>query len=204
MEPIQPDERPAPTPPVAPPMATARPAEPGSNGLGLAGFIISLVGLVLTAGILCPIGLILSVIAMWRRPRGFAIAGAVLGLVGSCGTCLVAIPLLASGILLAAVALVASGGVPAINTLDHMMQVDRAITEYVQVHRTLPDSLTDLNLPADLLEDGWGTPLQYSVTRDQGHERWTLQSAGPNKQFEAGDITFTGDHDAPPQERPDT
>jgi hypothetical protein len=202
MEPIQPDERPAIAAPTAPP-----PMAPESNGLGLAGFITSLVGLVVTGGLLCPIGLILSLIALSRRPRGFAIAGTVLGAVGSCGSCLVAlfvIPLVAGGLLFAAFALVASGGVSGLNTLDHMMQVDRAITQYVHVHHTLPESLSDLNLPADLLEDGWGTPLQYSVTRDGAHEHWTLQSAGSDKQFDADDISFSGDNEAQPEQRPDT
>ena len=203
MEPIQPDERPV----YATPAMPTRPAGPESNGLGLAGFITSLAGLLVTGGLLCPIGLILSLIALSRRPRGFAIAGTVLGLVGSCGSCLIAlfvVPLIAGGLLFAAFALVASGGVPAINTLDHMMQVDQAITQYAEEHHALPESLSDLSLPADLLDDGWGTPLRYSVDRTDGREHWSLQSAGPNKQFEAGDITFTGDRDVAPKERPDT
>ncbi len=52
-----------------------------SNGLGLAGFIVSLVGL-LTLGCLSPVGLVLSLVAVFRRPRGFAVAGLVLGCIG--------------------------------------------------------------------------------------------------------------------------
>lgn len=55
-----------------------------SNPLGLAGFIVSLIGF-LAGGILCPIGFILSLFALGRRPRGFAIAGAIIGFLGSCG-----------------------------------------------------------------------------------------------------------------------
>lgn len=188
-------------------MATQQTAGPESNGLGLAGFITSLAGLVVTGGLLCPVGLILSLIALSRRPRGFAIAGTVLGFLGSCGSCLIAlfvVPLVAGGLLFAALALVASGGVPAINTLDHMMQVDRAITQYVEQHHTLPDSLSDLNLPSDMLDDGWGTPLRYSVSREEGHERWSLQSAGPDRTFDPDDMTFSGDNRTSPQQRPDT
>ena len=55
-----------------------------SNGLGTAGFILSLVGLV-TGGILSPIGLIISLIALGKHPKGLAIAGVIIGLIGSCG-----------------------------------------------------------------------------------------------------------------------
>lgn len=52
-----------------------------SNSLGLAGFIVSLAGWI-TCGMLCPVGLILSLCALGKRPRGFAIAGVILGLPG--------------------------------------------------------------------------------------------------------------------------
>ena len=55
--------------------------QPESNSLGLAGFIVSLAGWI-TCGLLCPIGLILSLFALGKRPRGFAIAGVILGLPG--------------------------------------------------------------------------------------------------------------------------
>ena len=53
-----------------------------TNGLGLAGFIVSLFGL-LTCGTLSPIGFLLSVIGVFKSPRGFAIAGSILGALGS-------------------------------------------------------------------------------------------------------------------------
>lgn len=54
-----------------------------SNGLGVAGFIVSLVGLVATCGALCPVGLLLSGMAMFKKPRGFATAGLILGFIGT-------------------------------------------------------------------------------------------------------------------------
>ncbi|MCG8508569.1 MAG: DUF4190 domain-containing protein [Rhodospirillales bacterium] len=53
-----------------------------SNGLGTAGFITSIVGWV-TCGVLCPIGVLLSLLGLFREPRGMAIAGLVVGLLGS-------------------------------------------------------------------------------------------------------------------------
>ncbi|HMN95116.1 MAG TPA: hypothetical protein PKC43_02005 [Phycisphaerales bacterium] len=57
---------------------------PGSNALGTAGFVVALLGL-FTGGVLSPIGMILSLFALGREPRGLAIAGAILGFIGSCG-----------------------------------------------------------------------------------------------------------------------
>lgn len=56
---------------------------PPSNGLGVAGFVVSLVGVVATCGALAPVGLLLSLVAMFKKPRGFAFAGVVLGLIGT-------------------------------------------------------------------------------------------------------------------------
>jgi hypothetical protein len=57
-----------------------------TNGLGIAGFVVSLVGFLgscFGAAVICPIGAILSGIALRRPPRGFAIAGFIIGLIGS-------------------------------------------------------------------------------------------------------------------------
>lgn len=162
------------------------------NTLGLAGFIVSLSGFVLTAGILCPLGLIFSLIALRRPPRGFAIAGAVLGLVGSCGGCLVTLiflPLLAAAGV-AAFALALGGGLPAIETLEHLTQIDQAITRHVEANGTLPTSLGVLGLPAESLVDGWGTPIQYQSSSQGASLCWTLQSAGPDRVFDASDFVM--------------
>jgi len=172
------------------------PRDSDGNALGLAGFITSLVGVVMTAGFLCPVGLILSLVALRRQPRGFAIAGAVIGLLGSCGGCFaiaIGVPLLAGGaVLLAALGFVAGGGVPALHTIDHMLQVRGAIETFEKANGKLPASLADLNMPKDMLEDGWGTPLQYQMSQQGTTMKWTLQSAGPDRQLDKDDITFDG------------
>lgn len=53
-----------------------------SNGLGTSGFVISLIGF-LTCGLLCPLGLLLSFFGLFKPPRGQAIAGTILGSLGS-------------------------------------------------------------------------------------------------------------------------
>ena len=62
--------------------------QPDENGLGLASFIVSILGLV-SAGILSPVGAVMGLIAIRREPRGFAIAGLVIGLLGSIWICFV-------------------------------------------------------------------------------------------------------------------
>jgi hypothetical protein len=62
--------------------------QPDQNGLGLASFIVSLVGLA-SVGLLSPIGAVMGLIALRREPKGFAIAGVVIGLLGSIGICIV-------------------------------------------------------------------------------------------------------------------
>lgn len=51
------------------------------NAMGLTGFVVSLVGLFL-CGIPSLIGLILSAIGLKKEPRGLAIAGVIIGLIG--------------------------------------------------------------------------------------------------------------------------
>lgn len=58
-----------------------------SNGIGTAGFVISLVTLLLGwipvfGWVLWVIGLILSAVGMTKKPRGLAIAGLVISLIG--------------------------------------------------------------------------------------------------------------------------
>ena len=61
--------------------------EKKSNGIGLAGFIIALIGLFIKwipfiGTIVWFIGLVLSVVGIFKQPRGFAIAGTVISLIG--------------------------------------------------------------------------------------------------------------------------
>ncbi|MGG5600751.1 hypothetical protein ACPDHJ_13250 [Myroides sp. C8-3] len=57
------------------------------NNIGLTGFILSIVAIVISlvpiVGWLCwLLGLILSIIGVFKKPRGFAIAGLVISLIG--------------------------------------------------------------------------------------------------------------------------
>lgn len=55
---------------------------PQTNGLGTAGFIVSLISF-FCLGLTSPVGLFLSCLGVLSRPRGMAFAGVVLGALGS-------------------------------------------------------------------------------------------------------------------------
>lgn len=62
-------------------------AENKSNGIGIAGFVLALLGLFLgwipvLGWILWALGLILSGVGITRKPKGLAIAGLVISLIG--------------------------------------------------------------------------------------------------------------------------
>lgn len=54
---------------------------PKENGLGIAGFIVSAIGII-TCGVPSIFGVILSAIGLGKEPKGMAIAGLILGLIG--------------------------------------------------------------------------------------------------------------------------
>lgn len=63
------------------------PVVPQKNGLGVAGFVLALLGLIfcwvpVLNWILWILGLIFSIIGMFKRPKGLAIAGLVISCIG--------------------------------------------------------------------------------------------------------------------------
>lgn len=61
--------------------------EPRTNGMGVAGFVLALCGLIFSwvpvlGWILWILGLIFSIVGMTRQPKGLAIAGLVISLLG--------------------------------------------------------------------------------------------------------------------------
>ena len=146
---------------------------PPSNGLGTAGFVVSLVG-IFTAGLLCPIGLLLSFFGLFKRPRGLAIAGFIIGLVG---TAIVAVVLL----LLWTVGLAAFHLVqPIVKTEQVIREAQTEIDAVAITHgRIVPNDQQGQEL-IRLKRDGWGRPLQYRRLSAQGYE---LRSAGKDGVF---------------------
>jgi len=94
-----------------------------TNGLGMASFIISLVGL-FSAGTLSLVGMVMGAIAMRREPKGLAIAGFVIGLIGCLMGCLIiadfmgAISLAGLGLSAGIMTMIVSGLEDDMNALD--------------------------------------------------------------------------------------
>ncbi|MHC4949220.1 MAG: type II secretion system protein GspG [Planctomycetota bacterium] len=142
--------------------ATPAPAAE-SNSLGVAGFVCSLIGLLFTGGLLCPIGLVLSLIALGRAPRGFAVAGVIVGLLGTCGIGLLVIfagaaLLAALGLAVVAVALTEN---EKLEITSDMVNMAIAIKAYESENRYLPASLDELDVSTTALRDPWGNRYEY-------------------------------------------
>lgn len=173
----------------------------GSNALGIAGFITSVLGL-LTGGCLSPIGLLISFVALFRAPRGFAIAGTIIGFIGSLGFIILGLVLGAALLLFTAVgvagiATVASaGGIDGLNTVARFKDVAGAVVEHREETGSFPASLDQLSgsgLSSDRITDPWGTPIEYTLVSEGAG--FALTSAGPDGAFATGDdysITFDG------------
>lgn len=158
-----------------------------SNGLGLAGFIVSLVGFIACGGLICPIGLIMSLFALTKRPKGFAIAGAVIGAIGSLGFIILFFVVgIAALLALVGLGLAAAVAAVAMNIGQNGIHIYKDIETYYDANAKAPASLADLGTytPAEL-EDAWGTPIRYEVSPD-GQEIW-LRSDGQDKARGTGD-----------------
>jgi hypothetical protein len=151
------------------------------NGLAIAGFVCSLVGL-FSGGFLSPVGLILSLVALGREPKGFAIAGLILGLLGTCGW-LIAF-LMAGAAILAFLGLGAAVATLAITEPDKVELTADAIAMTVAIEErrgttgTLPASIDEVHLDQDLLTDPWGNEYRYVLDPARGGYR--IMTDGPD------------------------
>ncbi len=146
------------------------PQPQGPNVLGIVGFIF--------AFCLPPIGLLLSLIALTRRPRGFAIAGTIIGLILS--------------LILAGCAIGAAVFWDGLRMSVAMGSIPQSIDQYNFTQGAFPDSLSQLTLPDIFLTDAWGTDFRLDLNDDAN--TWRLISAGPDKLFDTpDDIIITSD-----------
>jgi len=181
--------QPAPTPAQPQPGSThVTVTHPPANNLGLAGFITSILGLV-SCGVLSPVGLLLSLIGLTKRPRGFAIAGTVIGVIGT-----VFLALMGVGIVLGILGI--GAGVKALK--EYASTHEQAMKLYAELEQrqaqggagagtgasTAPTlDATTANALAAKYNDGWGTPLRAEVAAGV----FTIVSAGRDKSFDTQD-----------------
>jgi hypothetical protein len=147
----------------------------GKNGLGIAGFVTSLVA-ICTGFLLSPIALLLSAIALFKKPKGFAIAGTIIGGLGSIVLAIGAILVVSAGSTIVAM------GWQGYQAWQTLQQGDGRIQQARQNEGQLPETQAGRQMVDDI-QDPWGQTLRYE--RQGGDYR--VISAGPDKQFGTGD-----------------
>jgi hypothetical protein len=153
-----------------------------SNLLGIWGFILSLLALFLTCGVLSPLALLVSLFGLLWRPRGFAVAGTV---VSGLATLVLAV---AVGTWWSAAAEVRADyekGVQTEETHHAITRAHQAIAEYRNEHEGQLPGPVEGNKRVLVFSDGWQTELRYD--RGDDSESYTIRSAGPDKEFDTPD-----------------
>ena len=150
-----------------------------SNGLGIAGFVVSLVGLVCTLGVLSPVGLLLSLLAVFKPPRGFAIAGVVVGVVGTVLAAVVGVGMWM--LWLVGEKAVESLG-PEVETVSEILVIDGKVRGAYDSSGDPPSEEKGNALVSEHL-DGWGRPFRYVLSPDTRQFLWKVESAGEDGKF---------------------
>lgn len=154
------------------------------NRLAVIGFTLSMLGF-LTCGISGMAGAIISAAALRQKPRAFAIAGVIVGLMQLC----ILTPLML-GLLLPALAR-ARENARAIKVELDLMRYQMAI-ESMRSGGIVPSDPESIRLragaPADEAlpaADPWGNAWRVTVDPESGHAR--IESAGRDGIFDTGD-----------------
>lgn len=157
-----------------------------SNSMGLAGFIISLVGWV-SCGVLCPIGLVLSLIGLRKQPRGFAVAGVILGGLG-CIWGIIALFFGGIALLLGCGGVVCGGIAPQVVTHVRMNQLTEDVERFERTNGRMPLTLDEAATVRKhgprQTSDAWGRAFHFVVEPDG---TFSITSDGPDGEPQTGD-----------------
>lgn len=151
-----------------------------SNVLGAWGFGISLFGLLMTFGLLCPLGLLLSFFGLFAKKRGIAIAGTI---IGGIGTSIVAVGI---GSIAMAANAVHHYQVEVPKIQETRQVLDTACVEiesYRQENNKLPEGIEGNKLVLKF-EDAYGNSVRYEPEEDG---KFAIRSAGIDGQFDTSD-----------------
>ncbi|MBT8485412.1 MAG: hypothetical protein HKO59_06045 [Phycisphaerales bacterium] len=161
------------------------------NGLGAFGFFVALIGLFIPTGIVAFLGLILSLAAIGRAPRGFATAGVMLGLLGT----LFWAALMLVAIVVGLVAVVGAGLFAAgafvmvqpevIEITGDMVNTAIAVEEYRRDHDEIPEEMAGLSLALSATIDPWGQT--YKLVNFDDDPGYDVVSSGPDQAFDTDD-----------------
>jgi hypothetical protein len=151
------------------------------NGLGIAGFVVSLVGVVATCGLLAPLGLALSTLAMLRPRRGLATAGMILGLIGTTWVVM-------GGLAVKAGVDEAKDAVRHEQTTEALAHAAHRIEVQRDGDGTPPDEPTGRMELVDVV-DGYGNGVYYTRLGERDYE---LRSGGRDGEFFTADDVLAG------------
>lgn len=146
------------------------------NSLGTAGFLISLFS-PLTLGLIAPLGFLLSLLALRKAPRGWAMAGVLLG-----------------GTISAIVGSIGYAGYAGCveshrrhanhKAASAVHQGEEVIEEYRAAFGIMPDGIEgNKKIITRDITDPWGEYVSYEREKDG----YRIRSAGPDKEFNTGD-----------------
>ena len=119
------------------------------------------------------LGLLVSLVALGKAPRGFAGMGVLVGLVGTAvwmaitGIAIVGALALAVGAVLFGSAAFVLMQPEIIETSSDMVNVMIAAYEYKDKHGGMPEDLDSLGLSVSTTTDPWGNPYRYVITDDE-------------------------------------
>jgi len=123
--------------------------EPRSNTLAIVGFVL--------AFCLSPIGLLLSLIALAKPPRGLAVAGVIVGLLGC----------VAWAMLGWLVVQVGRHGFEVAEVMEDYRSIEAAVAAHRAANNdAYPDELSQLNVDQAALTDPWGGQYRYEKLPD--------------------------------------
>lgn len=149
--------------------------DPGYESPGRGGNTLGVVGFAL-AFCVSPLGLLLSVIALRKQPRGFAIAGSVIGLVGTAVWAILAITAVVSAPFLAKI--------PELS--QDYVAIDRAVEDHKSKNNAaLPADLAAAGVTGDTATDPFGQPYMLKPSADGAS--WSLALSGPDNTFGTSD-----------------
>jgi hypothetical protein len=148
------------------------------NGWGVAGFVTAILG-IFTCGFLHPLSLLISLVGLMWKPRGLAIGGVIISLLGS-GFLIVSGYALVLGFL--GVKSFVTEAQLRLDTATKISEAQSLIKDYKSNTGELPDPVEGNKLIVDK-QDAWGEPLRYEVSEG----KYVIRSAGPDKAMDTPD-----------------
>ncbi|MEE9391513.1 MAG: DUF4190 domain-containing protein [Planctomycetota bacterium] len=164
----------------APPQVDA--PKPGPNVIGIISIIVGVLALLCTCGVFSPLGLLLGFVGWFFEPKGTAIAGMVLGAIGT----VVLVIAIMSKVLETATELgnrreeAEVAAATAKSAEETRLTITKIAKEFRAAHES-PDTLPKTFASQDL--DAWGRVIQYQSSP----RGFSLRSAGPDARLGTAD-----------------